>query len=66
MLKWVWFAASAFAMISVFMIISVLSSLSQRTTDSKSNKESELAIMLCVYLILWVLLAAGLAEDSIR
>jgi hypothetical protein len=50
----------------VFMIISVLSSLSQRTTDSKSNKESELAIMLCVYLILWVLLAAGLAEDSIR
>ena len=65
-MKWLWFAASAFAFFCVVMALSTIATLSQRTTDPKSDKESEIAIMLCVYLLLWVVFAAALAESSIR
>ena len=66
MLKWVWFSASAFAFICVLLVLNSVATLSQRTSDSKSDKESQIAIMLCLYVLLYVLVAAALAEHSIR
>jgi bacteriorhodopsin len=65
-MKWLWFAASAFAFFCAVMALSTIATLSQRTSDPESEKETEIAIMLCLYLLLWVVFAAALAESSIR
>ena len=65
-MKWLWFGASLLAFLSVLLALNTIAVLSQRTADKRSDRDSEIAIMLCLYLVFYVLFAAALAENSIR
>ena len=65
-MKWAWFVASAFSFVSVAFAINTIATLATRVPDSRSDRDAQIASTVCLYLLIYVLIAAGLGESAIK